>query len=246
MVPGRLSDNHAAIDLALTVFDFGAPGFWELVHSVRCATFDAAAEHGAGLVVTTFCYAAPDDRPLYEDFEAIMQRRGGELLPVFLHCSREEAARRVGNPDRVERGKLTSAESLMQGFRPLRFRAGAAGRLPEARHRGAVGGSDGAGNHPPFRAWRLRHHRAPRNHHSGTTSHRHSDDAFSSAPRGKRRRPNSIRGPSGIPRRNHGLCKRPRHSAKHRRRRNGTAAKASSSNAASSLRPTWPTWLGFT
>jgi hypothetical protein len=116
MVPGRLSDNHAAIDLALTVFDFGAPGFWELVHSLRCSTFDAAAEHDAGLVVTTFCYAEPFDRALYEDIEAIMQRRGGELLPVFLHCSREEAARRVGNPDRVERGKLTSAKALMTDF----------------------------------------------------------------------------------------------------------------------------------
>jgi hypothetical protein len=26
MVPGRLSDNHAAIDLARTIFDFGASG----------------------------------------------------------------------------------------------------------------------------------------------------------------------------------------------------------------------------
>jgi hypothetical protein len=43
-----------------------------------------------------------------------MRRHGGELLPVFLHCSREEAARRVGNPDRVERRKLTSAESLVK------------------------------------------------------------------------------------------------------------------------------------
>jgi hypothetical protein len=116
MVPGRLFDNHAAIDLARMVFDFGAPGFWELVHSVRCAALDAAAQHGVGLVVTTFCYAEPDDRALYEDFEAIIQRHGGELLPVFLHCSREEAARRVGNPDRVERRKLTSAESLMRDF----------------------------------------------------------------------------------------------------------------------------------
>ena len=116
MVPGRLFDNHAAIDLARIVFDFGAPGFWELVHSVRCAALDAAAEHGVSLVVTTFCYAEPDDRPQYENFEAIMRRRGSELLPVFLHCSHEEAARRVGNPDRVERRKLTSAESLMRDF----------------------------------------------------------------------------------------------------------------------------------
>jgi hypothetical protein len=55
MVSGRLFDNHAAIDLARTVFDFGAPGFWELVHSVRYSAIDAAAEHGVSLVVTTFC-----------------------------------------------------------------------------------------------------------------------------------------------------------------------------------------------
>src|ERR1700722_13198675 len=121
MVPGRLFDNHMAIDLALAIFDFDAPGFWELVHSVRCSGIDAAAEHGVALLVTTFCYAAPDDRPLYEDFEAIMQRRGGELLPVFLHCSREEAARRVGNPDRVERRKLTSAEILIKDLDGFEF-----------------------------------------------------------------------------------------------------------------------------
>ena len=109
---GRLFDNHAAIDLARTIFDFGAPGFWELVHSVRYSALDAAAEHGVALVVTTFCYVEPDDRPQYEDFETIMRRHGGELLPVFLHCSREEAARRVGNPDRVERRKMTSEASL--------------------------------------------------------------------------------------------------------------------------------------
>ena len=113
-VRGRLFDNHAAIDLARTVFDFGAPGFWKLVHDVRCAALDAAAAHGVSLVVTTFCYAEPDDRPQYEDFEAIMRRRGGELLPVFLHCSREEAVRRIGNPDRVERRKMTSAEALLR------------------------------------------------------------------------------------------------------------------------------------
>ena len=123
MVPGRLFDNHVAIDLALSIFDFDAPGFWELVHSVRCTGIDAAAEHGVALLVTTFCYVAPDDRPLYDDFETILRRRGGELLPVFLHCSRQEAARRAGNPDRVERRKLTSPEALMRDFDRYDFAA---------------------------------------------------------------------------------------------------------------------------
>jgi hypothetical protein len=108
-IPGRLFDNHAAINLALTLFEFGAPGFWELVHGVRYSAIDAAAGHGVPLVVTTFCYAEPDDLPQFEKVEQIVQRRGGELLPVFLHCSREE---RVGNPDRIERRKLTSREIL--------------------------------------------------------------------------------------------------------------------------------------
>jgi hypothetical protein len=121
MVPGRLFDNHAAIDLARTIFDFGAPGFWELMHSVRYAAFDAAAEHGVPLVVTTFCYVEPDDRAQFENFEEIMQRHGGKLLPVFLHCSPEEAARRVGNPDRVERRKMISPESLIKYLDHYKF-----------------------------------------------------------------------------------------------------------------------------
>jgi hypothetical protein len=66
------------------------------------------------LLVTTFCYAEPEDREPFRQIEAIVQRHGGKLLPVFLHCSREEALRRVGNPDRVERRKLTSGEHLIR------------------------------------------------------------------------------------------------------------------------------------
>jgi shikimate kinase len=112
LVPGRLFDNHASIDLARTLFDFGAPGFWELVHDVRYLALGAAAAHGVPLVVMTFCFVEPDDLPQFQKFEEILQRHGAELLPVFLHCSLEEALRRVGNPDRVERRKMTSEQSL--------------------------------------------------------------------------------------------------------------------------------------
>jgi len=114
IVPGRLMDNHVAIDLALTIFDFGAPGFWELVHDVRRSAMNAAAEHRVPLLVTTFCYAEPEDREQFGQIEAIVQRHGGKLLPVFLHCSREEALRRVGHPDRVARRKISSGEHLIR------------------------------------------------------------------------------------------------------------------------------------
>ena len=114
IVPGRLMDNHAAIDLARTIFEFGAPGFWELVHDVRRSAMNAAAEHGVPLLVTTFCYAEPEDREQFRQIEEIVERHGGKLLPVFLHCSREEALRRVGNPDRVDRRKISSGEYLIR------------------------------------------------------------------------------------------------------------------------------------
>jgi hypothetical protein len=114
IVPGRLMDNHAAIDLALTVFEFGAPGFWKLVHDVRYSALDAAAKHNVPLLVTTFCYAEPEDREQFGQIEAIVQLHGAKLLPVFLHCSREEVLRRVGNPDRVARRKISSGDLVRE------------------------------------------------------------------------------------------------------------------------------------
>ena len=111
-VRGRLFDNHAAIDLARTVFDFGAPGFWELVHAARLAVFKAAAECDISLVVTTYCYAEPEDRLAFEQIADVVESRGGALLPVFLECSTREVARRLGNADRSSRGKITSRAGL--------------------------------------------------------------------------------------------------------------------------------------
>ena len=121
LIDGRLHDNHAAIDLALTVFEFGAPGFWELVHDVRCTTFETAARHGVPIVVTTFCYAEPHDRSKYLGFEQIMQRCQGELLPVFLHCSPADALQRVGNADRIARRKMTSPDALRRELATCEF-----------------------------------------------------------------------------------------------------------------------------
>jgi hypothetical protein len=53
-VPGRLFDNHAAIDVARTVFDFGAPGFWSLVHTVRSSVLDAAATGHLAVIALSY------------------------------------------------------------------------------------------------------------------------------------------------------------------------------------------------
>jgi hypothetical protein len=111
LVNGRLFDNHAAIDVARTVFDFGAPGFWELVQTVRLSVLDAAAERNTGLVVMTFVYVEPDDLPIFEQFESIILRHGGQVFPIFLKCSTEQILRRIGNADRMAKRKMSSEQS---------------------------------------------------------------------------------------------------------------------------------------
>jgi hypothetical protein len=105
-------DNHAAIDFARTVFDFGAPGFWDLVHAARLAAIEAAARQRLPLVAMTFCYSHPTDLKYFQQIENLVSKEQGELLPVYLHCSDQEIARRIGNADRIERRKITSMRGL--------------------------------------------------------------------------------------------------------------------------------------
>ena len=56
----------------------------------------------------TFVYVEPDDTVTFEQIEAVVERHGGKLLPVFLQCTTDEIVRRIGNADRVVRKKMTS------------------------------------------------------------------------------------------------------------------------------------------
>lgn len=112
LVPAKLFDNHASIDLARTVFEHGAPGFWSLVESVRILVLEAAAKENVPIVLMTSCYSDPHDRPTFEKYEQILKQHTAEMCPVFLHCPNAEMKRRVANPDRKARGKITSAPGL--------------------------------------------------------------------------------------------------------------------------------------
>ena len=79
---------------------------------MRLLAIEAAAGQGAPLGVMTCCYSEPHDRATFEQLEAIVQRNGGEMLPVFLSCSEAELGRRIGNADRAARGKVTTMRGL--------------------------------------------------------------------------------------------------------------------------------------
>jgi len=76
------------------------------------SVLDAAAERSVPLLVMTFVYVDPHDLLTFEQFETIVQRHGGELLPVFLRCSTAAIVRRIGNADRIARKKMSSEQSV--------------------------------------------------------------------------------------------------------------------------------------
>lgn len=108
----RLFDNHVAIDLALSILDFGALGFWDLVTEVRDAALRAGARADLPLMITTAAYSHPDDLRLYEAYEAIVEGDGGRILPVHLSCPEELLMSRVGAVSRVRRRKIATRETL--------------------------------------------------------------------------------------------------------------------------------------
>lgn len=110
----RLFDNHVAIDLARSVLDFEQDGFWELVTRARLLVLETTAQQNVPLVILTSCYSDTEDRETLEAYEETLGRFDAKILPVFLHCSEKEMRRRVRNPDRKERGKISTEAELEQ------------------------------------------------------------------------------------------------------------------------------------
>ncbi|WP_424930010.1 AAA family ATPase [Amaricoccus tamworthensis] len=105
-------DNILAIDLARQVFPNGDGGFWPLVHELRLTTLRAAVRAGMPRLIMTAAYSHPDDLPLYEDYERVVQEGGGRVVPVYLSCSEATLMERVVSEDRRRRGKLSTVERL--------------------------------------------------------------------------------------------------------------------------------------
>jgi len=101
-----LFHNHLAVDLALTMFPFGSPGFVRLRAQLWRAAFEEAVAAQRSFIFT-FNPEATVDPQLIEDLHAIVERGGGQMLFVELACPRAAILERLGNDSRRAFGKLT-------------------------------------------------------------------------------------------------------------------------------------------
>jgi len=110
----KLFHNHLAVDLALSVFDFGSLPFIELREEVWLAVFRrAVAANVNGLIFTL-----ASDRTVRGDFlektRELVESAAGEIRFVELRCSPDELERRIEDPSRQRFGKLSSVAQFQQ------------------------------------------------------------------------------------------------------------------------------------
>ena len=108
----RLFHNHVSIDCVQTVFDFGTPSFYRLVDLVRVSMLEEAARAALPGLIFTFVYAKGTDDPAVERMAGAVERHGGEVCFVRLHCERAALDARVVVATRREQSKVSSLELL--------------------------------------------------------------------------------------------------------------------------------------
>jgi hypothetical protein len=107
---GRVFHNHLTVNMVLSVFDFGTPGFIELRERVWMDVFRRAMAEKLPLLIFTF---NPEDtvpqRFIDQLFSEVVEG-GGEVIPVELTANEAEIEARLGNESRrVERKVLDIA-----------------------------------------------------------------------------------------------------------------------------------------
>lgn len=102
----RLFHNHLTVDLALSLYDFGTPGFIALREEVWLAAIRRAlADRLPGMIFTFNPENSVPQRFIDELFTDVFVR-GGRLLSVGLTASEAEIERRIGSTSRKEHRKL--------------------------------------------------------------------------------------------------------------------------------------------
>ena len=107
----RLLDNHATVDLALRLFDFGAEEFGGLVERLRLELITTAARAGLD-VVSTLVFAHPVDRAGLSRLVDAARDAGATVSFVQLRPARAVLEERVTSSSRAGTRKIRDLDSL--------------------------------------------------------------------------------------------------------------------------------------
>lgn len=106
----KLFHNHLAVDLLLSVFDFGTPSFVELREQIWLSVFEQACRASLPGLIFTFA-PEPTVRATFitQTIETIT-KAGSQVHFVELTCPVEELTNRIDAPSRRQYQKLTDPD----------------------------------------------------------------------------------------------------------------------------------------
>jgi hypothetical protein len=110
----KLFHNHLAVDLLLSVFEFGSVPFVELREQIWLSIFDQACRAQLSGLIFTF---APEDTvglSFIQKAITTITKNKGEISFIELVCPAHELTKRIDTPSRRQFQKLTSIELFEQ------------------------------------------------------------------------------------------------------------------------------------
>lgn len=110
----KLFHNHLAVDMLLSVFEFGSVPFVELREEIWLSVFEQAARSDGPGLIFTFAPEKTVRQEFISSTLAVIERAGGKVDFVELICPLSELKRRVADASRRGHGKLTSVSQLDQ------------------------------------------------------------------------------------------------------------------------------------
>jgi hypothetical protein len=102
----KLFHNHLAVDLLLSVFDFGSAPFIQLREEIWLSVFTAACEAQIPGLIFTFAPETTVHPEFISNTIQTVEKHGGELIFVELTCPLDELKRRMASESRVQYQKL--------------------------------------------------------------------------------------------------------------------------------------------
>jgi len=105
--------NHLTVDIALEIYpEFGHGDFFDFVDTLRAMTIEKACQNKVEGLIVTFCYDVLSDGQVIEEWEAIVSKYDGELIPIYLKVAGDVLAERVTEASRVGTKKIQCPDEL--------------------------------------------------------------------------------------------------------------------------------------
>lgn len=112
----KLFHNHLAVDLLLSVFEFGSPQFVALREQIWLSVFESACQSQLPGLIFTFAPESTVRPEFISNTIEVITRNCGTLHFVELTCPFHELKQRIENPSRARYQKLASL-SLFEKLR---------------------------------------------------------------------------------------------------------------------------------